>query len=223
MFAVIFPVASILSGCQSVGIAAQANTSNFERALTDLLASRPLPSQISIPQGVGKAIVCVKDKTLEELFPGAGIQSVTGFSPFLVVEQGSNDRCNIHIAKLKSKNLTSVQILKRYSQCGISSSSQNQLTIFPTEERFDRFSLAECFYRIALYLEGFSGAIDANVFNLNSKSAYFAGKRHYVGYLSTDIPQALYHTCPESKKLVFKRIDFQQLYALCKNLFKDHP
>ena len=60
----------------------------------------------------------------------------------------------------------------------------------------DDLFLGECFYRLAMHLEGYPGALTTSSFGEHRDSAYFIGKRDYVGSIVSPDIQHLIRRCP---------------------------
>ena len=70
----------------------------------------------------------------------------------------------------------------------------------------DRFALSECFYRVAMYIEGYLGALEVPSERLfaSTQRGYWAGQVQFVGPIATLIPARLSMRCPDLKAMYYR-------------------
>jgi hypothetical protein len=147
---------------------------------------------LRVPAGEGAANVCVAGPDLWSFYPGAGIKAVTGSVPFLPTSEPSGS-CHVRITSRPEKG----RDLFVSSSCKVRALADGTADIVVAPAEKDRFAATECFYRLALVLEGYTGGFTAPVFGEYPDSFYFAGKRSYVGPLVTTRVQYLIRKCTD--------------------------
>lgn len=159
-----------------------------------------------VPSGEGAAKVCARPHELMALYPGRGVLAVTGALPFSPARPF--DTCNVEIVsgpaagevlfssrscQIRALSKNSVQVSTMYKSSSARSSSKQ-----------DDFSLAECFYRLALVAEGFTNGFAAPVFGEYPSNIYFVGKRSYVGDVVTPVVREAVARCPGLPRQYYK-------------------
>ncbi|TVV76459.1 hypothetical protein [Sphingomonas solaris] len=81
----------------------------------------------------------------------------------------------------------------------------------------DRFVLSECFYRVALYLEGYRGALQLPTHRLftSTRQGFWAGQVQFVGPMATMTPARLSILCPDLKALYYRDDFAEQAMRRC--------
>ncbi|HEX8389714.1 MAG TPA: hypothetical protein VF636_11895 [Sphingomonas sp.] len=133
------------------------------------------------------------------LYPGRGVMAVTGAVPFSPSDHDAI--CHIEISTERPAG----NILFQAAGCEIRSIHDTRLRMFVPPDNVERasesereFLAAECFYRLALVLEGFSNGFRAPAFGRFPDNAYFIGKRSYVGENVTPLVRHLLMRCPNA-------------------------
>lgn len=165
-------------------------TKSVDPAVAALFNADAHVQTIRIPIGLGAAKVCGTPDTMLTLYAGRGVQAVTGSTPFAPVNSPS-DICHVRITSVAETG----HDLFVSSSCAVRALSDGKVDIVVAPNAKDEFTAAECFYRLALVLEGYSGGLSAPIFGKYPDSFYFAGKRNYVGPVVAPIIQDLIRKC----------------------------
>lgn len=162
----------------------------MEQASAALFKADPNIHLIRVPTGPGAARVCADSDALRPLYAGRGIQAITGSVPFSPASAPSNN-CHVRITSTPNAG----RDLFKSRSCTVRVLADGKVDILVAPSTIDEFAAAECFYRLALVLEGFAGGFTAPVFGEFPNSVYFAGKRSYVGPIVAPAVQKLVRTC----------------------------
>lgn len=156
--------------------------------------------------------MCAARAGTEKLFPGVGISSVTRGRPFQPYPQLNGGGCDIRYYDKPVQPSAAVRTY-RYERCALHfriDSRRPAVEIVPLAGvENDRFVLAECCYRLAMYIEGYRGALSVPTRSIfvDTSRGFFAGQTQWVGPLATTIPIWLRRECPMLEQLYF-RVDF---------------
>lgn len=188
--------------CSRAEQKAKQTTASYSLAaeVDSLFASDPNIKKLAIPRGEGAAKVCATPEALMALYPGRGVVAVTGAGPFAPLG-APNDVCSVKITQRPSPG-HNVFVAPT---CSVRAVSGNKVEIV-VPETFELpqlewpnndFTASECFYRLALVLEGYTGGFTTPVFGTFPDSAYFIGRRRYVGPIVAPVVRTLWWRCPE--------------------------
>jgi len=155
------------------------------------------PDSLRIPRGPGAAGLCAEDPKLMDLYPGPGIQAVTQSVPFSPTR--GKARCDVTI-RFGDQQSNSYLKQWKYRHCGLGVTHTGAAEIYPIASASyeERFPLSECFYRLAMRLEGYQAALSSNAFDEYPNSAFFVGKRDYVGQTVTNAAAIIAFKCPNA-------------------------
>ncbi len=181
-----------MTSCSSAAPQFEQKNTTFsaEPTIATLFESGVDVSAIRMPTGLGAAKVCATSNAMLTFYTGRGVQAVTGSTPFAPVS-GPSDICHVRITSTAGRG----RDLFASSSCRVQVLSDGKVDIVIAPGTKNEFAAAECFYRLALVLEGYSGGLTAPVFGEYPNSFYFAGKRNYVGPIVAPVIQDLIRKC----------------------------
>ena len=179
-----------------------------DAAFLALVAPDPDATGLALPRGRGAANVCAASDWLMGFYPGQGISSVTLDGPFMPSQRSAI--CHVRIVTAPAPG----RPLFASPTCRMIAVAADRVEIVIPPASMDRFAASECFYRLALVLEGYSGALTAPVFGRYPDSAYFITKRRWVGPIVTPWPTTLSLRCRDLESGYFTA-DFAQRVRNC--------
>jgi hypothetical protein len=173
-----------------------------------LLGTAPAGPVLTIPRGTGKANLCATSVAADGLYPGTGIQTVTRDIPFMPFPEVNGGPCSIYsYAEPIPKNTPLYEMV--FESCSVSFRSEHGRQVIDIAPRkkahANRFILSECFYRVALYIEGYRGALQMTTDQLFDSTArgFWVGQVQWVGPLATLTPVRLSLLCPDLKGMYY--------------------
>lgn len=111
---------------------------------------------LTIPRGRGAANHCFATAAARALYPGAGVQAVTRDNPFMPYPAMNGGGCSVHVA---ATPIAAPAPFMAFRSCTIgfrTDGGRQVIDIAPNAGMpVTRFVLGECFYRLALALEGY--------------------------------------------------------------------
>lgn len=211
-----------------------AGTGNvYSRVVGGTGSSEP---RLSIPRGTYAARVCAGShlpprEAIGEpvsLFPARGVVSVTGDLPFVALPPSGRRQCDLVLQGRPLASTDGTGARFDYATCSVlvTDGAPQRIVIAPRRGRApanDHFVLAECVYRIAMYVEGYRGALaepTATMFYDRTNSVH--ATRPWVGpkttgvywaialrcgdlrtvYYNGDLSSSLGRTCPKGMELL---------------------
>lgn len=169
-----------------------------ERALARVCAGPDLPAGEAFGEPVA-------------LYRARGVQSVTHDLPFVAAPRDGRTHCDLVLQGRPIRPADGMGVRLDYEHCAllVSESRPQQVIIAPRSgvaTGKDRFVLAECVYRLAMYVQGYRGALaepSATMFvTRDSQAVHMIGKP-YVGPRSTGIPSMISWRCPDLPSLYY--------------------
>lgn len=171
---------------------------SLEKEVRGLFEGNPEVARLALPRGSGEAKVCASPQSLMVLYPGRGIYAVTGEVPFAPTRAAS-EVCDVRITTQPSSGhdifLGPTCRIRLASRDAVEIIVDSALEASLAVGSGDEFAASECFYRLALVLEGYKGGLIAPVFGSYPDSAYFITKRDYVGPIVSPIIMTLRWRC----------------------------
>jgi hypothetical protein len=158
--------------------------------IASLFKADPATELVRIPAGLAAAGVCASPQALQSLYAGRGVQAITWSVPFSPVRK-PNDVCHVRITSSPQAG----RDLFKSRSCSVRVVNDGKIDILVAPGTTEEFAAAECFYRLALVLEGFPGGFKAPIFGTYSNSFYFIGKRNFVGPIVSPAVAHLLRDC----------------------------
>lgn len=227
-----FPLALSLCACE-----AAATESVLERVIRGKGIAEPA---ITLPRGSASARVCAgPDLPAAEqigepvaLYPARGVLSVTLDLPFVAAPRDGRTHCDLVIQGRPISPGDGTGARFDYASCAllITDGSPQRVIIAPLSNRAtgeDRFVLSECVYRLAMYVQGYKGALaepSNAIFLPRERSASHVGKP-WVGPSATGIPAGIALRCPHLVSLYYGSDLAASLERSCPaydEMFRDH-
>lgn len=173
---------------------------------------------LALPRGSASARVCAgPDLPAAEqigepvaLYPARGVQSVTHDLPFVAAPSNGRTHCDLILQGRPIGPGDGTGARFDYESCALlfSDSRPQRVVIAPVSNRAsgqDRFVLSECVYRLAMYVQGYKGALAEPtnaMFGPRDRSAIHVGKP-WVGPSTTAIPSVIAMRCPQVASLYY--------------------
>lgn len=175
----------------------------------------PGPAQAG---GPGKANVCATSDAAKRLYPGVGISAVTRSNPFMPYPEVNGGGCAIYTHAEPTMGATVGKT--DYQACSVTFRTEQGRQVIDIAPRSppggDRFVLSECFYRLALHLEGYRGAlrIAREKLFVSTNGGFWIGQVQFVGPIATMVPLRLSILCPDLERIYY-RADFTERVRRC--------
>lgn len=170
-----------------------------------LFEHNPDIAALTLPRGRGAAKVCATPDVLMALYPGRGVYAVTRDNPFARMRDPS-DVCSVRITWQPSNGRDIFAAPTCRIRIGASGVVEivvpeglhvSELNVSQFEGSDEEFLASECFYRLALVLEGYTGGLTTNAFGPHPNSAYFVGRREHIGPVVAPLIQEITYRCPD--------------------------
>ena len=207
---------AIRTDTQAPNIAAQDAMSAARSLLFGIEAATP---PLVETRGTGRTNVCATSEAAKALYPGTGINAVTRDNPFMPYPELNGGICSVYY------HATPVEVGDRlnlvYGTCTIGIRNEQRRQVIDIAPRsgviVTRFVLSECFYRVALYIEGYRGALAASTERMFVSTArgFWAGQVQFVGPVATTIPTWLSQLCPDLKTMYYQNDFAERAARLC--------
>jgi hypothetical protein len=142
-------------------------------------------------------------------YPARGVQATTMDVPFNVDTQ-SGGRCDVELLGVPISATEGSGERFDYSRCSVLVRTGGTGVVIAPRERAttgDDFVLSECLYRLAMYLEGYRGALaepTETMFQERTSNPQFAGL-HYAGPSIPWLPRSLALHCPQLMQFYYKK------------------
>ncbi|MEH3106374.1 MAG: hypothetical protein PGN09_03565 [Sphingomonas fennica] len=166
---------------------------------------------LTIPRGRGAANLCFASAAAKALYPGAGVEAVTRDNPFMPYPEANGGPCAIRVFATPIAAPAPAKAAYRSCTIGFRTEGGRQvIDIAPNAGvPVTRFVLGECFYRMALALEGYRGALDMPTERLfvSTDRGFWAGQARFVGPIASFLPIRLTRLCP-TLPAAYYRADF---------------
>lgn len=173
---------------------------------------------LALPRGSASARVCAgPDLPAAEqigepvaLYPARGVQSVTYDLPFVAAPRDGRTHCDLVLQGRPIRSADGAGARFDYESCTllVSDSSPQRLIIAPRSgvaTGQDRFVLSECVYRLAMYVQGYKGALAESsntMFGPRERNGVHVGKP-WIGPSTTTIPAIIALRCPHLTSLYY--------------------
>lgn len=192
---------AVSSPCAAGSLAGNAET----RVLQGTGIAQP---ELGIPRGNAAATVCAgrglppaSDFEPAPLYPARGVQAVTLSQPFVAPRLLPGRPCDLTLLGKPLSETDEPGPQFNYTNCSIRfTNSGSRLLIAPKQvpqDWSDRFILAECIYRLAMYVEGYRGALAEPAPGLlQPRGESLLVGRSYVGSSVPWLPKSLSLRCP---------------------------
>ena len=173
-----------------------------------LMGRTPATPSLSIPRGPGKANLCATSEAARRLYPGTGIATVTRDVPFMPYPEVNGGACAVYTHASPVQRTATFRA--SFATCTVSMRAENERQVVDVAPRSagrqDTFVLSECLYRLALYIEGYRGALQVptNRVFASTGGGYWAGQQQFVGPVATLIPTRLSMRCPDLKAMYYR-------------------
>ena len=133
-------------------------------------------------------------------FPGPAIPSVTGGAPLEFLETSDDPKCDVVVDGSSVSELGNYTPVVEDPTCRIAYRSDDEVSLVRiTATTSQDTPELSCLLRVALYAEGYSGALRADYGDLFipvSKSSVFISRANITGPIVTEIPTEIARKCP---------------------------
>lgn len=173
-----------------------------------LMGTAPATPSLGIPRGPGRANLCATSEAARRLYPGTGVAAVTRDNPFMPYPEVNGGVCSVYSHASPIERAATFRA--PFANCTVSFRNEEGRQVVDVAPRsagvLDRFALSECFFRLALYIEGYRGALQPSGERLfaSTQRGYWAGQVHFVGPIATLIPTRLSMRCPDLKAMYYR-------------------
>lgn len=219
----------LLMAAALVSSACSASSSEFPfRIIGGSGESEPV---LTIARGNGAAKVCAgrglpapDPVVLGEpvpLYPARGVFAVTHSMPFSTTPEQAGNRCDLTLQGEPLIAADGAGEKLAYARCSILfRASQGDVLIAPNETPRnweDRYLLAECVYRLVMYVEGYRGALaePADTLFANASESFLLAGRPYIGPSAPTLPRHLSLRCPQLEQLYYRDNLAETLQTQC--------
>ena len=187
----------------------------YESAVKDLSA------RFDLSPALIEALVWQESRWRENavsLYPARAVYSATLSLPFSAMVDQTSRKCDVTLLGEPLAPSDGDGEHLKYERCSMLVREDDVLVAPSTTwDGRDRFILADCIHRLAMYLQGYRGALseptDA-IFVPSSSHALLVG-RPYMGPRAPWLPTTLRRRCPQLEELYFGDVLASSLLSIC--------